>query len=102
VRELTRIILHCTATPEGRDVSVEEIRGWHTSPPRNWSDIGYHYVILATGQTLDTIMSFSLTGPLSGADRLMLLEPTSVGTIKILLVWSMLAVLIAMATRRTR
>jgi hypothetical protein len=74
VRELTRIILHCTATPEGRDVSVEEIRGWHTSPPRNWSDIGYHYVI-----------------PLD-----------AVGTIKILLVWSMLAVLIAMATRRTR
>ena len=45
MRPLNRIILHCTATPEGRKVSVNEIRKWHTSSPRNWSDIGYHYII---------------------------------------------------------
>ena len=22
-----------------------EIRKWHTDPPRNWDDIGYHFVI---------------------------------------------------------
>lgn len=45
MRYLRSIIIHCSATREGQDVSVETIRDWHTSPPRNWSDIGYHFVI---------------------------------------------------------
>ena len=45
MRTIDKIILHCTATEEGKDYSVAEIRKWHTSPPRNWSDIGYHYII---------------------------------------------------------
>lgn len=45
MRSLRRIIIHCSATREGEEVSVETIRNWHTSPPRNWSDIGYHFVI---------------------------------------------------------
>ena len=40
MREITKIIVHCTATPEGREVDVEEIRKWHTEAPRNWSDVG--------------------------------------------------------------
>ena len=44
-----RIILHCSATNKGQDISTETIRKWHTSPPRNWSDIGYHFVILNDG-----------------------------------------------------
>lgn len=44
-----RIILHCSATKEGEHVTTETIRSWHTSPPRNWSDIGYHFVILNDG-----------------------------------------------------
>ena len=44
MRNITKIIVHCTATPEGRDVSVETIRGWHVKE-RGWSDIGYHWVI---------------------------------------------------------
>ena len=48
MRELSRIILHCTATPEGRDVSVDDIRRWHVDG-NGWSDIGYHYVILLDG-----------------------------------------------------
>ncbi|HHZ81284.1 MAG TPA: hypothetical protein EYO58_06105 [Flavobacteriales bacterium] len=53
MRSLSRIILHCSATPEGRDVSVETIRQWHTDPPpqgNGWSDIGYHYVISLDGK----------------------------------------------------
>ena len=42
-RTITKIILHCTATPEGRDFSVEQIRQCHLA--RGFSDIGYHYVI---------------------------------------------------------
>lgn len=43
-RPITEIILHCTATPEGRDVSVATIRGWHVNQ-NGWSDIGYHWVV---------------------------------------------------------
>ena len=48
MRELNRIILHCTATPEGRHVSVDTIRNWHVKD-RGWKDIGYHYVIYLDG-----------------------------------------------------
>jgi N-acetylmuramoyl-L-alanine amidase len=47
MRKLTRIILHCTATPDGRHVDVATIRSWHKK--RGWSDIGYHYVIYLDG-----------------------------------------------------
>ena len=39
MREVTKIIVHCTATPEGREVDVEEIRKWHVEE-RGWSDVG--------------------------------------------------------------
>jgi N-acetylmuramoyl-L-alanine amidase len=45
MREIKKIILHCTATREGRDYSADTIREWHMSEPRMWSDIGYHFVI---------------------------------------------------------
>lgn len=46
-RTITKIILHCTATPEGKDYTVEQIRQWHLE--RGFSDIGYHYVIYRDG-----------------------------------------------------
>ena len=42
-RPISEIIIHCTATPEGREVSVETIRGWHKG--QGWKDIGYHWVV---------------------------------------------------------
>lgn len=45
MRKIDKIILHCSATQEGKDYSASTIRKWHTDPPRNWSDIGYHFVI---------------------------------------------------------
>lgn len=47
MRTIKKIIIHCSATPEGRDVSVDEIRRWHLN--KGWSDIGYHYVIDLNG-----------------------------------------------------
>jgi N-acetylmuramoyl-L-alanine amidase len=47
MRFINEIIVHCTATREGHDVSVEDIRKWHLD--RGWSDIGYHYVVLLNG-----------------------------------------------------
>jgi N-acetylmuramoyl-L-alanine amidase len=46
-RTINEIIVHCTATPEGREVSVSEIRQWHKQ--RGFSDVGYHYVIHLDG-----------------------------------------------------
>lgn len=44
---LKRIVIHCTATREGNDVSAATIRGWHKK--QGWADIGYHYVIRLDG-----------------------------------------------------
>ena len=46
-RRIDKIIIHCTATPEGRHFTVEQIRQMHLA--RNFSDIGYHFVIYLDG-----------------------------------------------------
>jgi N-acetylmuramoyl-L-alanine amidase len=51
MRNIEEIIIHCSATPEGRDVSTEEIRQWHLD--RGWSDIGYHFVVELDGTVYD-------------------------------------------------
>jgi N-acetylmuramoyl-L-alanine amidase len=43
MRAIHKIIIHCTATREGDDISVDTIRRWHLN--RGWSDVGYHYII---------------------------------------------------------
>ena len=47
MRRITEIIIHCSATPEGKDFTVEDIRRWHLA--RKFADIGYHYVIYRDG-----------------------------------------------------
>jgi len=49
MRRIDMIICHCSATPKGRDCTVEDIRRWHMAPPKRWKDIGYHYVIHLDG-----------------------------------------------------
>ena len=52
-RELLYLVLHCTATKEGREVSADEIRRWHTSPValggRGWKQVGYTDLIHLNG-----------------------------------------------------
>jgi len=50
-RVINEIIVHCTATPEGQDVTVNSIRQGHLR--RGFSDIGYHYVIYRDGSIHD-------------------------------------------------
>lgn len=47
-RSINLIVVHCTATEEGKDYSVAEIRRWHLK--RGFSDIGYHYLIGIDGK----------------------------------------------------
>lgn len=46
-RNIKEIIVHCSATPEGKDFTVAQIKQWHLQ--RGFSDIGYHYVIYRDG-----------------------------------------------------
>ena len=47
MRKIDKIIIHCTATPEGRDCTVADIDRWHRE--RGFSGIGYHYVVYLDG-----------------------------------------------------
>ena len=44
-KKLKYLVIHCTATPAGREVSADDIRRWHTSPVsqggRGWKQVGY-------------------------------------------------------------
>lgn len=42
-----RITVHCSATENGKPVSIERIRQWHKD--RGWKDIGYHVVVDVDG-----------------------------------------------------
>lgn len=46
-RNIKELIVHCSATPEGKDFTVSQIKQWHLQ--RGFSDIGYHYVIYRDG-----------------------------------------------------
>ena len=48
MRKINKIIVHCSATPEGRNVLISEVKRWHVEE-RGWSDIGYHFVIELDG-----------------------------------------------------
>lgn len=50
-RYINELIIHCSATPEGCDYTVEDIRKWHKSS--GWSDIGYHYVVYRNGTVVN-------------------------------------------------
>jgi hypothetical protein len=42
--KLAYLVIHCTATPAGREVTAADIRAWHTSlPPKGngWKQVGY-------------------------------------------------------------
>ena len=47
MRTITEIITHCSATPEGKNFTVDDIDAWHKE--RGWSEIGYHFVIYLDG-----------------------------------------------------
>ena len=59
MRKINKIIIHCSATPEGKPVTVAQIRDAHVRG-NGWNDIGYHFVIeldgsIRTGRPLDCV-----------------------------------------------
>lgn len=50
-RTINEIIVHCSATPEGKDFTVEDITRWHKQ--RGFTTIGYHYVVYRDGSIHD-------------------------------------------------
>ena len=49
MRNIDLIVVHCSATPEGKHFSTETIRNWHVNG-NGWSDIGYHWVVELDGK----------------------------------------------------
>jgi hypothetical protein len=53
IMKLGLLVIHCTATREGQEVSAADIHRWHTSPPpqgRGWSQVGYTDLIHLDGR----------------------------------------------------
>ena len=46
-RRITEIIVHCSATAEGRNFTTEDITRWHKA--QGWVTIGYHYIVHLDG-----------------------------------------------------
>jgi hypothetical protein len=52
-QKLKYLVIHCTATPAGREVTAAEIRRWHTAAPpagRGWKQVGYTDLIHLDGK----------------------------------------------------
>lgn len=53
-RRLQYLVIHCTATGPGREVSAADIRRWHLSPEekggRGWKQVGYTDLIHLDGR----------------------------------------------------
>lgn len=47
MRQIERIIIHCSDTKAGQAFTVEDVRRWHQE--RGFFDVGYHYVVLLDG-----------------------------------------------------
>ena len=52
--QLQHFVIHCTATPEGRHVSVADIEKWHLQE-RGWSQVGYSDLITLDGSLMNLV-----------------------------------------------
>ena len=57
-KKIRYIIVHCTATAEGKDFRAKDVDRWHKA--QGWDCIGYHYLVcldgrVETGRPEDTV-----------------------------------------------
>jgi len=54
---LDYLVIHCTATPAGRNIKADDIIRWHMSPKseggRGWSRVGYSDIIYLDGSLVN-------------------------------------------------
>lgn len=48
MRDITHIVMHCTATPATSDIGAADVDRWHRQ--RGWSGIGYHFIVRRNGK----------------------------------------------------
>jgi len=57
MNQLTYLVIHCTATPEGRYITKDDIIRWHMSPVseggRGWDRLGYSDMIYLDGSLIN-------------------------------------------------
>lgn len=79
--KLEYLVIHCTDTPEGRKVTADEIRQWHTAEPpkgNGWSKVGYTDIIHLDGSLEnltpydqdDDIEGFEITNGVRGINSI--------------------------------
>lgn len=79
--KLQLLVIHCTATPPGREVSADDIRRWHTAPlsegGRGWKQVGYTDMVhldgtverLVANNEDDTVDPWEITNGAKGHNR---------------------------------
>ena len=58
MRKLKYLMIHCTASREGKNLTAADIRKQHTSPPptgRGWKQVGYADMILLDGTVTNLV-----------------------------------------------
>ena len=57
--KLTNLVIHCTATPQGKEVTKSDIIHWHTDPKehggRGWRRPGYSDMIYLDGSLVNIV-----------------------------------------------
>lgn len=59
MREINKIIIHCSATKPSQDIGAFQINEWHKK--QGWSGIGYHFVIRRNGE-IENGRDIAITG----------------------------------------
>ena len=57
-KKLEYLVIHCSDTPEGRDVTEKDIREWHLSPApkgRGWKQVGYTNLFMLDGTNVQMV-----------------------------------------------
>jgi len=63
-RRITRVVIHCSATPEGKAFFKKDIDRWHSA--KGWNGCGYHYVVDLDGK-VETGRHIDVKGAHAGA-----------------------------------
>ncbi len=62
MKKLKYLVIHCTDTPAGREVTADEIIQWHTAPKpqgNGWRKVGYRLMFQLDGTQLQLAPNYS-------------------------------------------